>query len=425
MASSDKTSSSWKWIPTLYFAQGVPYFVLMTVAVIMYKTLGVSNTSIAFYTSWLLLPWVIKPFWSPIVDLLYSKRWWIVAMQLLIGAGLAGIAFLIPTPFYFQATLVVFWLMAFSAATHDIAIDGLFELEIPAERQTFFKGVRKAFYSLAMIACQGFLIIFAGAMERITGRVSFSWSITFFVIAGIFILLMLYHQLSLPKRSDDEYQALNRPENPFKTFWIAYGAFFKTKQLLLVLVFFQVYLLGQAMLLKLATPFLLDPIDLGGLGLSTEKVGLAYGAFGVIAFVLGGLVGRLAIYWKGLKFWMVPMALLITIPNVVYVYMSFMQPTDFLNIIIYIVIEQFGYGVGLAALLMFIMHIADGEHKAVHYALASGMMAFGMMWPGMLSGWLQEYVGYTMFFIIVMATTIPTVLVAALLKIDPTVGKKK
>lgn len=425
MEQTEKTRSPWLWVPTLYFAQGIPYVIVMTVSVIMYKRFGVSNTDIALYTSWLYLPWVIKPFWSPFVDLLSTKRWWIIIMQLLIGAGLAGVALLIPMPFYFQATMLVFWLMAFSSATHDIAADGFYMLALSDDKQSFFVGIRSTFYRLAMISGQGFLIIFAGAMERVTGNIRFSWSITFFVIAGIFILLMLYHRFALPKVKADKLHESVNPNKKLNDFWVTFKTFFKKDKILLSLAFLLVYRLGEAMLVKLASPFLLDPVELGGLGLSTEQVGLAYGTVGVIALVLGGILGGFAISFNGLKFWLVPMALFITLPNLAYVYMAFFQPANYITVISCVAIEQFGYGFGFAAFLMYMIYMAEGEFKTAHYAFATGFMALGMMLPGMAAGWLQEYVGYKMFFVVVVLLAIPTVWIAASIKLDPAFGKKK
>lgn len=425
MQQTEKTRSPWFWIPTLYFAQGIPYVIVMTVSVIMYKRFGISNTDIALYTSWLYLPWVIKPFWSPFIDLLSTKRWWVISMQLLIGAGLAGIALLIPMPFYFQATLLVFWLMAFSSATHDIAADGFYMLALSEDKQSFFVGIRSTFYRLAMISGQGFLIIFAGAMERVTGNIRFSWSITFFVIAGIFILLMLYHRFALPKVQADKLHKSVNPNKKLSDFWETFRTFFQKDKIVLSLAFLLIYRLGEAMLVKLASPFLLDPIEVGGLGLSTEQVGLAYGTVGVIALVLGGILGGFAISTKGLKFWLMPMALFITLPNLAYVYMAFFQPANYITVISCVAIEQFGYGFGFAAFLMYMIYMAEGEFKTAHYAFATGFMALGMMLPGMAAGWLQDQVGYKMFFVIVVLLAIPTVWIAASIKLDPSFGKKK
>lgn len=425
MQKSQKSINPWAWVPTLYFAQGIPYVIVMTVSVIMYKRFGISNTDIALYTSWLYLPWVIKPFWSPLVDLFKTKRWWIVSMQLLIGAGFAGVALLIPMPFYFQATLTVFWLMAFSSATYDVAADGFYMLALDEGKQSFFVGIRSLFYRFAMIAGQGILIVFAGAMERITGNIRFAWTITFFVLTAIFVLLMMYHRFALPRPASDKQQGSVNNNQLMKEFGITFLSFFEKKGIVLSLTFLLVYRLGEAMLVKLAQPFMLDPVTEGGLGLSTEEIGLAYGIVGVAALVLGGILGGVAISWKGLKFWILPMALSITLPNLAYVYMALFQPESYSTVLICVAIEQFGYGFGFAAFLMYMIHVAEGEHKTAHYAFASGFMALGMMLPGMLAGWLQESVGYQWFFIIIVILTIPTVLVASFVKIDAAFGKKK
>ncbi len=418
-------TSPWAWIPTLYFAQGLPYVVAMTVSVIMYKRMGISNTDIALYTSWLYLPWVIKPFWSPFVDLLKTKRWWVVSMQLLIGAGLAGVAFLIPMPFFFQATLAVFWLIAFSSATHDIAADGFYMLALDSPQQSFFVGIRSTFYRIAMISGQGLLIILAGAMERITGDIKLSWSITFFVLAGVFILIMIYHRYILPRPDSDTSSSKTNASEIFHEFGITFESFFRKKEILIALTFMLVYRLGESMLVKIASPFLLDTRETGGLGLSTEQVGIVYGTVGVIALTLGGILGGIAASRDGLKRWIMPMALSITLPNIVYVYLSFYQPESFWLISASVAIEQFGYGFGFAAYLLYMMYFADGEHKTAHYAFCTGFMAAGMMLPGMAAGWLQETVGYQNFFLIIIALTIPTLAVIPFLKIDKEYGKKR
>lgn len=425
MQQSNKSTSPWFWVPTLYFAQGLPYVVVMTVSVIMYKRLGISNTDIALYTSWLYLPWVIKPFWSPVVDLFSTKRWWIVGMQLFIGAALAGIGLLIPIPVFFKATLIVFWLMAFSSATHDIAADGYYMLALDDDKQSFFVGIRSTFYRLAMISGQGLLIIFAGAMERVTGNIKLAWSVTFFVIAGIYVLLMLYHRFALPRAKADVLKKSVNPNKTMSEFWATFRSFFKKEGIWLALLFFLMYRIGESMLVKLASPFMLDPVDAGGLALSTEQVGLAYGTVGVVAMVIGGILGGFAIAWKGLKFWLIPMALAITLPNLVYVYMSLMQPESYITVMSCVAIEQFGYGFGFAAFLMYMIYVSEGEYKTAHYAFATGFMALGMMLPGMAAGWLQTEVGYEWFFVIIAILTIPTVWVASLVKVDPAFGKKK
>ncbi len=424
MEKNTKQKSPWAWIPTLYFAQGIPYVVAMTVSVIMYKRMGISNTDIALYTSWLYLPWVIKPFWSPFVDLIKTKRWWIISMQLLIGAGLGGVAFLIPMPFFFQATLAVFWLIAFSSATYDIAADGFYMLALNTQQQSFFVGIRSTFYRIAMISGQGLLIVLAGAMERITNDIKLAWSITFFVLAGVFVIIMIYHRFILPKPESEKSDLNSAPKDVMHEFAITFKSFFEKKDILLALTFFLLYRLGESMLVKIASPFLLDGREVGGLGLSTEQVGIVYGTIGVIALTIGGIVGGIAASKGGLKRWIFPMALSITLPNLAYVYLSFFQPENFWLINIAVGIEQLGYGFGFAAYMLYMIYFADGEHKTAHYAFCTGFMAMGMMLPGMMAGWLQELVGYQNFFLIIVACAIPTLAVIPFLKIDKDFGKK-
>ena len=417
--------SPWTWIPSLYFAEGLPYVVAMTVAVIMYKRLGISNTDIALYTSWLYLPWVIKPFWSPFVDIIKTKRWWIVTMQLLIGAGLAGVAFLIPTTFFFQATLAVLWLIAFSSATHDIAADGFYMLGLDSSQQSFFVGIRSTFYRLAMISGQGLLIIAAGALEHYTGNLRLAWSITFFILSGLFLLFFIYHRFILPRPDSDITKAENSPKEIFREFGLTFTSFFQKKGIGLAIAFMLLYRLGEAMLVKMASPFLLDARNLGGLGLSTEQVVLVYGTVGIIALTLGGIVGGIAASRKGLKYWIWPMALSITLPHLAYLYLSWFLPTSFILINIAVAFEQFGYGFGFTAYMLYLIYFAEGEHKTAHYAMCTGFMALGMMLPGMIAGKLQDMFGYQHFFVWIMILAIPTLAVIPFLKIDKEFGKKK
>lgn len=611
--------SPWAWIPTLYFAEGIPYVVAMTVSVIMYKRLGISNTNIALYTSWLYLPWVIKPFWSPFVDLIKTKRWWIVSMQLLIGAGLAGVAFLIPVPFFFQATLGVLWLLAFSSATHDIAADGFYMLALDSGQQSFFVGIRSTFYRLAMIMGQGVLIILAGSLEIATGteplkfnvqssatsntefvadipfirdstakeaafiafptdlvlstqnispdefakmkgfaktenekngfilaeststslnaneksswwsnqvaspladfirrnfgekkeidlsiasgtkvgnagiiavtlnkkpesgkemvlnsrfsggdksislvsgerlvfnennwdkpaylvvqldkkltseisgtftaasgNLPLAWSITFYILAGFFILVFVYHRFALPKPDSDAPK--NHTANEIlKEFGLTFKSFFQKEGIGLAITFMLLFRLAEAMLVKLASPFLLDTHEAGGLGLTTGQVGFIYGTVGVISLTVGGILGGIVASRNGLKYWLWPMTLAITMPNLAYVYLSWFMPDNMFFINLAVGIEQLGYGFGFTAYMLYLIYFSDGEHKTAHYAICTGFMALGMMLPGMIAGWIQELIGYSHFFIFVMICTIPTLTLIPFMKIDKNFGKK-
>jgi PAT family beta-lactamase induction signal transducer AmpG len=606
--------SPWAWIPTLYYAQGIPYVVVMTVSVIMYKRLGISNTDIALYTSWLYLPWVIKPLWSPIVDLFKTKRWWIVAMQLIVGAGLAGVAFTIPLPGFFQYTLAFFWLLAFSSATHDIAADGFYMLGLKEHEQAYFVGIRSTFYRLAMITGQGLLIILAGFFEVFTGQepvqftiqaspsaaqiiefdqpisevetdeltfvvssetltlstenipkavadsikkwvsdqnlengfvlpervveakkpswfarsvsdplanylrtrfrrdtgpdvsledlqgnigligvtlsalpeagkeivlnsrfrrgdasirliqgdrlafnennwnktawiavqldrkldrpaeaffegrsgnIPLAWSITFFVLAGLFLLFFVYHRFILPRPATDKAIVQGDGQNAFTEFFQTFGSFFRKPNIGAALAFLLLFRLGEAQLVKLASPFLLDAREIGGLGLTTGDVGLIYGTIGILALTLGGILGGMMASQKGLKFWILPMTFAINLPNLMYVYLSYATPTEFWLIAGSVAIEQFGYGFGFTAYMLFMIYFAEGKHKTAHFAICTGFMALGMMIPGMFSGWLQEIIGYQNFFIWVMICTLPGFLVLRFLKIDKGFGIKK
>ena len=419
-----KRTSPWAWIPTLYFAQGLPYVAVMTISVIMYKRLGISNADLAFYTGWLSLPWVIKPLWSPFIDLIKSKRWWITTMQLLIGAGLAGIAFTVPTSYFFQLTLAVFWLLAFSSATHDIAADGFYMLGLSSHEQALFVGIRSTFYRIATIAGQGLLIMLAGRLETSTQNIPFAWSITFMVLSGVFLALWGYHKFVLPRPHSDASAHQVSTSTLMHEFWATFVSFFRKEQAGIAILFMLLYRLPEAQLAKMSIPFLIDPIEQGGLGLTTEQIGWVQGTVGIIGLTLGGILGGIAVSHGGLKRWLWPMVWAISLPDIVYVYLSYVQPESLLLVNTFVFIEQFGYGFGFTAYMLYLIYFANGEHKTAHYAICTAFMALGMMIPGMVAGWLQETMGYQHFFIWIMACTLATFGVTALLKIGPNFGKK-
>ena len=426
MSTQKPTSRNpWAWIPSLYVAEGIPYVMAMTVSVVLYKRLGISNTDIALYTSWLYLPWVIKPLWSPFVDLFRTKRYWILLMQLVIGAALACIAFAIPASRFFQYTLAFFWLMALGSATHDTAADGFYMLGLSEHLQAAFLGVRTTFYRIAMIATQGGLVILAGLLEGSGHDIPRAWSIAFFVAAAVFAALFLYHFFLLPYPATDRPAMRNHSTSLVREFLQTFSLFFKKKGILAILAFLLLYRLAESQLLKVIALFLLDPRSKGGLGFTTSEVGVIYGTVGVIALVLGGLLGGYAIYRKGLKFWIWIMVCAIHLPDLVFVYLSQVLPDNFFLINLCIAVEQFGYGFGFTAYTMFMIMVSEGKHKTVHYAISTGIMALGMMVPAMASGWLQEQLGYQNFFLWVMAATIPGFVVAGLVKIDPEFGKRR
>lgn len=610
----------WTWVPTLYYAEGIPYVIVMTVSVIMYKRLGISNTDIALYTSWLYLPWVIKPLWSPVVDLLKTKRFWIITMQLIVGAGLAGVALTIPVPNFFQYTLAFFWLLAFSSATHDIAADGFYMLGLTKHQQAFYVGIRSTFYRFAMITGQGLLIILAGYFEATTGlpshevevltrsgeaqvqfadpesittealqgdlrivtfpeqleitasviplvkvdsvldaarewnyshnfyepsegefsaatelveeptwwskyvvtnlenflrdnfgvseevartddltgnvgviyfrlskepededdvvvnfgfdagdksialiegtrfiftkdnwnipaaavfqldsklegatkadfkatagNIPLAWIITFTILSILFVLFFVYHKFILPYPKSDVPAVREKGTNVFAEFFRTFALFFRKKYIGVILGFLLLFRFGEAQLVKIAPLFMVDATEFGGLGLTTGEFGLLYGTVGLVSLTLGGIFGGILAAKHGLKYWLWWMVIAMNIPNLVWVYLSYTLPESYWIIGAGIGLEQFGYGFGFTAYMLYMIYVSEGDHKTSHYAIATGFMALGMMIPGMFSGWLQEIIGYNHFFIWVLLATIPAFIITYFIPLDPEFGKK-
>jgi len=411
------------WVPSLYFAEGLPYAFVMLVSVIMYKKLNLSNTDITLYTSWLYLPWVIKPLWSPIVDILRTKRFWIVAMQIFIGAGLAGVALTIPTSNPLKYTMAFFWLLAFSSATHDIAADGFYMLALSSHDQAWLIGIRNTFYRFAILFSQGLLIMFAGKMEIWLGDIIIAWSWTFGILCGFFIIFSIYHYWVLPLPKSDKKSININVSTVLTNFLNIFISFFKKPKIAIVITFILLYRFGEAQLVKIAPLFFLDSIENGGLAMTTTQYGFAYGTLGTIMLTLGGILGGFFVSKHGLKFWIIWMALAMKLPDLVYVFMAGSQIENYLLIILFIAIEQFGYGFGFTAYLLYMMMVADGENKTAHYALCTGFMALGMMIPGMFSGLMQETIGYYYFFIWVMFATIPGFIMIKYLPMHSNYGK--
>ncbi len=418
-------SNPWAWVPTLYFAEGLPYVAVMTISLIMYKRLGLSNTDITLYTSWLYLPWVIKPLWSPFVDIIKTKRWWIVTMQLLIGAALGGVAFTIPGPYWLQGSLAFFWLMAFSSATHDIAADGFYMLGLNEHKQAYFVGIRSTFYRIATIVGQGLLVMLAGNLEVVTRNVKYSWSLMFYGMAGLFIAFWMWHNYILPRPSEDKGIEKMKGSAIMEEFWVTLKTFFRKPQVWAGICFMLFYRMPEGLLAKVSALFLIDSAAKGGLGLSPAEYGLVQGTVGVIGLTLGGILGGIVASRDGLKRWLWPMVCAITLPDLVYVYLAYALPQSLMIVNVCIFIEQFGYGFGFSAYMLYLIYYSQGEHKTAHYALCTALMALSMMIPGLFAGALQESVGYSMFFIIVICFCIVTYLVTAFVKIDPAFGKKR
>ena len=420
-----KTRNPWAWVPTLYFAEGVPYVAVMTISLILYKRLGLSNTDITLYTSWLYLPWVIKPLWSPFVDMLKSKRWWILSMQLLIGAALGGVAFTVPGPWWLQGSLCFFWLMAFSSATHDIAADGFYMLGLAQHEQAYFVGIRSTFYRIATIFSSGLLVGLAGALQVLTRNIRYSWSLVFYLMAGLFIALWLYHSWILPKPSEDGERMQRTVSGILHEFRHTLVTFFQKPQVWVGICFMLFYRMPEGLLAKVSALFLVDAGRNGGLGLSDGEYGLVQGTVGIIGLTLGGILGGFAASRDGLKRWLWPMVMAITLPDLVYVYLSYVLPQSLFVINVCVFIEQFGYGFGFSAYMLYLIYYSQGNHKTSHYALCTAFMALSMMIPGLFAGALQEAVGYQTFFLIVVAACSLTYVVTWFLDIDPEFGKKQ
>ena len=424
--------SPWSWIPSLYFAEGLPYVAVMTISLILYKYLGLSNADITFYTSWLYLPWVIKPLWSPFIDIVKTKRWWITTMQLLIGAAFGGIAFTIPSDFWLQGTLCFFWLMAFASATHDIAADGFYMLGLDQHDQAWFVGIRSTFYRFATIFGQGVLVMIAGNLQVVfRNSIAFSWSLMFYGVAGLFIAIWLWHSYVLPHPSEDEENTHVEGEvktvssnSVLRDLKSTIKTFFQKEQVVAGILFMLFYRMPEGLLAKVSSLFLIDNAHNGGLGLSPQEYGLVQGTVGVIGLTLGGILGGMCAGKDGLRKWLWPMVCAITLPDLVYVYLAFALPSNFIIVNICVFIEQFGYGFGFTAYMLYLIYYSRGNYKTSHYALCTAFMALSMMIPGLFAGALQESVGYMSFFIIVIAFCSVTFAVTSLLKIDPSFGKK-
>ncbi|MFA7419649.1 MAG: MFS transporter [Melioribacteraceae bacterium] len=490
----------WTWVPSLYFTEAIPYVMVMSVSVMMYKNLKVSNADIAFFTSLLYFPWFLKFLWGPFIDMFKTKRFWTTTMQIIVSIALFGIALSLTTSMYWSLTLIVFAIMAFASATHDIAADGFYMLSLEQQQQSAFVGVRSTFYRVATIVGSGLLVVIAGQLAPSLGYNS-AWSIVFVIAGVLFILLFIYHKFILPYPVEDKgtlkekmtgsqvgflfggfllfaaifyvaflllssalslfgmispwktivstillvmvavflfrtyvatfVEKFEKSEKknavllPFIEFLKAFVIFMQKKDIWNILGFLLFFRFAEAQLVKLVQPFLLDPRDNGGLGLTTSEVGIVYGTVGIIALTLGGLIGGYVISKKGLKWWLWPMVIIMHTPDLAFVYLSQYQPTNFVLINLAVAFEQFGYGFGFTAYMIYMIMVSQGEHKTAHFAICTGIMALGMMLPGMYSGALQEQIGYQNFFLWVIISTIPGFIVAALVKIDPEFGKKK
>lgn len=403
-----RTRIPWAWVPTLYFAEGIPYFVVNVISVTMFKRLGMSNGDLAMFTSLLYLPWVIKPLWSPFVDVISSKRWWILSMQLLMTIALAALALSVG-PSSFVWTLLIFYVVAFASATHDIAADGFYMLALDEKKQSVFVGIRSTFYRISSVFGQGVLVVLAGVLETSLSDIPKAWKLTLLATAVLFGLMNLWHFYALP--CVEQSTSSESAGNILRGFLLSWTSFFNKKGVWLAIVFMLLYRLPEAFSVKMLSPFMLDPTDAGGLGLTTAQSGLVYGTVGVIALTLGGILGGLFAARIGLKRSLWPMSLSLALPCAVYLFMALVQPASMWVIYLCVAFDQFGYGFGFTAYLLYMMHFSDGPYKTSHYAICTAFMALSMMLPGLVAGFMQQALGYTGFFIIVMLCCFATVCV--------------
>lgn len=434
-------SHPWAWVPSLYFAEGIPYFIVNVISVTLFKRLGMSNGDLALYTSLLYLPWVIKPLWSPVVDVFKSKRWWILVMQAIITVSFALLALSV-SPDVFGLSLVIFYVIAFASATHDIAADGFYMLALGEQEQSLFVGIRSTFYRISSVFGQGVIVVVAGLLEERMGSIPSAWKVTLLLCGALFALLTLWHCRSLPKVErnlagghDSDRKAANAGAMEAKAadempepcvpacgksalhrggwgdMWRVWKTFFMKDGVWLALAFMLLYRLPEALSVKMLTPFLLDPPEAGGLGLSTAQSGLVYGTAGVIALTIGGILGGVYAARKGLRKSMWIMALSLALPCAVYLFLALVQPERMWIVYACVVLDQFGYGFGFTAYMLYMMKFAEGEFVTSHYAICTAFMALSMMIPGLFAGWMQEAFGYVGFFIIVMICCLATVFV--------------
>lgn len=422
MQKSDR--SPWAWVPTLYIAEGIPYFIVNVISVTMFKRLGMSNGDLAFWTSLLYLPWSLKPLWSPFVDVIRTKRWWILLMQAVLTLAFVALSLSVG-PSTFVWTLIIFYIAAFASATHDIAADGFYMIALDPHRQSLFVGIRSTFYRIASVFGQGVIVVVAGLLEERLGDIPKAWSLTLVGCAVLFGLMAVWHTWSLPREESSGVRDLSASAI-FKDFGRSFATFFGKKGVWLAIVFMLLYRLPEAFSVKMLSPFMLDPAEAGGLGLTTAQSGLVYGTVGVIALTIGGILGGLFAARFGLRKSLWPMALSLALPCSVYLYMALAQPADLWIVYLCVAFDQFGYGFGFTAYMLYMIWFSDGEFKTSHYAICTAFMAFSMMIPGFFAGWMQEALGYSGFFWVVMACCLCTVGVTFIVrrKIDPLYGKK-
>lgn len=391
----------------------------------MYKNLGVSNADLARYTSDLLWPWVLKPLWSPLVELLASQRRWIVLTQGMMAAAMLAAAWLIPTESFLVGTLVCFWVIAIGSATHDIAADGFYMAGMPDPRdQAWFVGIRSSFYRLSMVVGSGLLVALAGTLVRQGKSQADAWTLVFSGVAAFLAAVTIYHSFLLPSPPRIAPKVASVSE-VLAQFGLTFVSFFEKPGIALSLAYLLLYRIGEAPLVKLKAPFLLDDRSVGGIGLDNQQVGLLDGTIGVMLLTLGGILGGMIVSRDGLRRWLVPMAFCINLPHLLYVWLAYAQPESLSLVGAVVGFEQLMYGFGFAGYMLYMLELSRGPHQTAHYALCTGFMALGVMLPGRFSGDLQAWLGYKHFFVMVFLLAVPSIAAALLAPLRETAVKSE
>lgn len=398
------------WVPTLYFSEGLPFVATATVSVLMYKSLGLTDAQIAFFTTLIMWPWTLKPIWGPLLEMFRTKKHFVVATQFIGGVAFGLLALSLPLKGFLSYSLAMFAIIAFNSATHDIAADGVYINTLEPKQQAQFVGWQGAFYNIAKVFSQGFLVYIAGKLELTLG-VTEAWMVVMGLFGGILILMALYHIKMLPSGGSSE--GVRNFREAFTTFWQVVKTFFQKKNILWGIAFIILFRSAEGQLTKIVPLFMRAAREAGGLGLPTSDIGIAYGIFGAASFVLGSIAGGYFVAKRGLQRSIFILCVLFNIPDAVYAYLAFTVPENFAVICGAITCEWFGYGFGFVGVILFMMQqIAPGKYKMAHYAFATAVMNLGFMIPSMISGYISDFLGYKKFFLWVMLATIPSFLAA-------------
>ncbi|HAY3561681.1 MFS transporter [Elizabethkingia meningoseptica] len=410
MINHDKRSNPAFWITTLYFAMGLPFVAISVASTIMYKSMGIPDKSIAFWTSLIMLPWTIKPLWSPILEMFKTKKYFVIFTEIFTAVCFGLVCLSLSLPHYFAYSIAIFSLMAFSGATHDIAADGLYLDTLTTEQQSRYIGWQGAAYNVAKVLTSGVIIYFAGVLEKIMG-IKPAWTIIMLIYGGIMLIIGLLNMRKLPSGASLQFSDITLKQR-FKELLNVFANFFTKKHIIYYIFFIILYRFAEGFAVKIVPLFLKAERSQGGLGLSTKEIGLVYGTAGAIAFIAGSLISGLYVSKRGLKKSLFTLCCIFNFPYIVYVFLACWQPDNVYLIAAGIVVEYFGYGFGFVGIMLFMMQqIAPVKYKMANYAFATGIMNLGVMLPGMMSGYISDMLGYKNFFIFVLFATIPALLI--------------